>query len=83
MQKFRRRILVKWTVVFSGVNGTCGPAIKIGSQEANTTSEISVQGPRFHNKPTDSCTLALWVKLEDNRGKHRLFYTLGKKNLLD
>ncbi|XP_057312398.1 uncharacterized protein LOC130653922 [Hydractinia symbiolongicarpus] len=63
--------------VVTGVNGTCGPAIKIGSQEANTTSEISVQGPRFHNKPTDSCTLALWVKLEDNRGKHRLFYTLG------
>jgi len=60
-----------------GENGTCGPAIKIASTVDNLTSEISVRGSKFHNKPTDACTVALWVKIEDTSGRHRLFYTIG------
>ena len=60
------------------MNGTCGPAVKIAPEEGNQTSEISVRGSRFHNKPTDACTVAMWVKLDDNSGKHKLFYTLGE-----
>ena len=56
----------------SGQNGTCGRAVKIG-----LNSEISVKGPKFRNKPTDAVTIALWLKLDDSKGLHKLFYTLG------
>ncbi|XP_012555797.1 uncharacterized protein LOC100204986 isoform X1 [Hydra vulgaris] len=63
--------------VTAGSNGTCGPAVQVATSKLNATSEISLRGSRFHNKPTDACTIALWVKLEDETGKHRLFYTTG------
>ena len=65
-----------------GSNGTCGPAVQVAASQLNATSEISLRGSHFHNKPTDACTIALWVKLEDETGKHRLFYTTGFDHLL-
>lgn len=59
------------------VNGTCGRAIGLPSS-INVSSVISVRGSYFRNKPTDACTIAMWIKLEDNSGIHKLFYTKGK-----
>ena len=61
-----------------GNNGTCGHAVGLpASISDDKLNVMSVHGAKFRNKPTDACTVALWVKLQDDHGIHKLFYTTG------
>ena len=36
-----------------------------------------MHGQYFRNKPTDSVSIVMWIKLDDNSGTHQLFQTIG------
>lgn len=57
-------------------NGKFGKGLEL-SEDGNVTFDVE----RFHNRPTDAITIALWLNLTQVNGSHELFFTCGTPEL--
>ena len=56
--------------------GKFGKALEL-SEDGNVTFDVE----RFHNRPTDAITIALWLNLSQINDSHELFFTCGTPEL--
>lgn len=56
--------------------GKFGKGLELG-EDGNVTFDVE----RFHNRPTDAITIALWLNLTQINGTHELFFTCGTPEL--
>ena len=56
--------------------GKFGKGLELG-EEGNVTFDVE----KFHNRPTDAITIALWLNLSQINGTHELFFTCGTPEL--
>lgn len=56
--------------------GKFGQALKL-VEGGNITFNVE----KFHNRPRDAITVALWLKLSDVSGSHEIFFTCGKPQI--
>ena len=57
-------------------NGKFGKGLEV-SEDGNVTFDVE----KFHNRPTDAITIALWLNLTRVNGTHELFFTCGTPEL--
>ena len=56
--------------------GKFGKGLELG-EDGNVTFDVE----KFHNRPTDAITIALWLNLSQINGTHELFFTCGTPEL--
>ncbi|XP_046845785.1 uncharacterized protein LOC124439570 [Xenia sp. Carnegie-2017] len=61
-------------LTLTNMPGICGLAMNM------SLGEIDLDGQRFIGKPLNAITIAVWIKLNTNRGYHQIFNTIGSRS---